>query len=173
MATPSQDVVRIVHKMHLCAYLAELSIFILVELHLQPYLDHSVAIFRVVSSSLKMISQLIFRCSPRRFCLLTFNKHYLVLVNGSTGSSSNFEGAEVRARMLRRSFLGNCVSFTHRKDETKNFFHGTPIDILVRLWYPYQKVKIRFYSRKIEIGLSRPRGGIDELGPSRSSVVPR
>jgi len=80
VSAPDYNVVGIVDEVHPSPNSVEIGVFVLVKMHIQPNLNHSVAILGIVPISFEMIVEMIFCGCPRLSRLLGFHEHELVLV---------------------------------------------------------------------------------------------
>jgi len=93
--------------MHLPTNRAEIVVFVLVELHDQPNLNHSVAIFGLVVIAFEMVLEMILRGIPRLSLSLTFHKHEFVLIQPFIRSLKNLEEAKVGLGVGRHCLLND------------------------------------------------------------------
>ncbi|KAF1828999.1 hypothetical protein BDW02DRAFT_191235 [Decorospora gaudefroyi] len=64
VSTPGYNVVGIVDEVHPSPNPAEIGVFVLVKMHIQPHLNHSVAILGIIPISFEMIVEMIFCGCP-------------------------------------------------------------------------------------------------------------
>ena len=141
VSTPGYYVAGIVDEMHPSPHPAKIGPFELVKLHIEPNLNHSVAILGVVPISFEMIVEMIFCGCPSLSRLLGFHKHELILVQGSAGPLRNLKDAEVGPGVHRHGLLDDRIPFTRGEDEAKDVSYRPPEDVFVRVRYPNQKVE--------------------------------